>query len=90
MARLRAFIFHMSIPCDKTFLLVLSSKASIKVKVKYQGHSFRKNGHCRGIGVSQTHLVHFVILLSADHAFNLDQSRILLFGKKFKKHYRSM
>ena len=34
----------MSIPCDKTFLLVPSSRSS--VKVKYQGHSFRKN--CEG------------------------------------------
>ena len=28
----------MSIPCDKTFLLVTSSRSSVKVKVKYQGH----------------------------------------------------
>ena len=46
LVRLRAFIFHMSIPCDKTFLLVPSSRSS--VKVKYQGHSFKKNGHCGG------------------------------------------
>ena len=30
----------MSIPCDKTFLLVPSSRSS--VKVKYQGHSFQQ------------------------------------------------
>ena len=52
--------YLLSIPCDKTFLLVPSSRPS--VNVKYQGHSFRKkkkkkNGSCRGIGVSQTQLV---------------------------------
>ena len=36
----RTFIFHMCIPCDKTFLLVPSSRSS--VKVKYQGYSFLK------------------------------------------------
>ena len=36
----------MSIPCDKTFLLVTSSRSSVKVKDKYQGHSFLKNGCC--------------------------------------------
>ena len=46
----RAFVFHMSIPCDKTFLLVPSSKSSFKVKVEYQGHDLeKKNGHCGGI-----------------------------------------
>ena len=52
----------MSIPCDKTFMLVLSLRSSVRVKVKYQGHSFRKNGHFGGIGVSQTHLVHFCFI----------------------------
>ena len=56
--RFGALIFHMSIPCDKTFLLVSSSRSS--VRVKYQGHSFRKNGRCGGIGVSQKHLVFFL------------------------------
>ena len=46
LVRLRAFIFHMSRPCDKTFMLVPSLRSSMKVKVKYQGHSFRKNGRC--------------------------------------------
>ena len=45
----------MSIPCDKTFSLLPSSMSCVKVKVKYQGHSFCKNGRCGGIGVSQTH-----------------------------------
>ena len=42
LVRIRAFIFHTSIPCDKTFWLVPSSRSSVKFKVKYQGHSFRK------------------------------------------------
>ena len=54
---LRALTFHLSIPCDKTFLLVPSSRSSVKVKVKYQGHSFRENDRCGGISVSQTQLV---------------------------------
>ena len=57
LVRVKAIIFHMSIPCYKIFLLVPSSRSSVKVTVKYQGHSFRKNGHSRGIGVSQTHCV---------------------------------
>ena len=32
----------MSIPCDKTFVFVPTSRSSVKVKVKYQGHSFQK------------------------------------------------
>ena len=36
-----AFIFQISIPCDKTFLMVLSSRSSVKVKVEYQGHNFQ-------------------------------------------------
>ena len=56
LVRLRAFIFHMSICCDKTFLLVPSSRSS--VEVKYQGHSFReKIWPLRGIGDLQTQLV---------------------------------
>ena len=57
MVRLSAFVFHMNIPCDKTFLLVSRTRSSAKVKVKHIGHSFRKNGRCRGISVSQTQLV---------------------------------
>ena len=55
----------MSIPCDKTFLLVPSSRPSAKVKLKYQGHSFRKNCHCGGINVSQTQLVMNCVYLQA-------------------------
>ena len=46
LVRLRAFIFRMSIPCDKTFLWVPSSRSL--VKVVYQAHCFRKNGCCGG------------------------------------------
>ena len=42
----------MSIPCDKTFLLIPSSRSSVKVE-------FSKNGHSGAIHVSQTHLVLF-------------------------------
>ena len=34
-----AFIFHMCIPCGKTFSVVPRSRSSIKVKIKYQGHN---------------------------------------------------
>ena len=37
-----AFIFYMYILWGKTFSLVPESKPSVKVKVKYQGHSFLK------------------------------------------------
>ena len=56
----RAFIFHIYIhiyiPLGKTLFLVPKSRSS--VKVKYQGHSFRNNGRCGGISVSQTQFVH--------------------------------
>ena len=42
MVRVRTFIFHKGVPCDKTFLLVPSSRLS--VKVEYQGHNFQKMG----------------------------------------------
>ena len=47
----------MSKPCDKTVLLVPSSRSSVKVQVKYQGHSFKKkkNGCCGGNGTSSLH-----------------------------------
>ena len=64
-----------SIPLDKTFLLVPGSRSSVKFKVKYQGHSFQKNGCCRGIGVSQTHLVFHVhyLLLTVVQPFTKQQ-----------------
>ena len=40
-----------------THLLVLRSRSSAKVKVKYQGHVSQKMGVSGGISVSQTHLV---------------------------------
>ena len=62
LVRVMAFVFRMSVPCDKTFLLVPSSRSSVKVKVEYEGHRFfflggGGNGCCGGISVSQTHLV---------------------------------
>ena len=51
-----AFLFLIYIPLGKTLSLV--SKSASSVKVKYQGHSFRKKKNGRGgISVSQTHLV---------------------------------
>ena len=41
-------------------MLLQSSMSYVKVKVKYQGHSVRKNGRCRCVHVSQTHLVLYV------------------------------
>ena len=44
-------IFHMHIPLGKTLSLVPKSRSSVKINFEYQGHSFRKNGHCGGIFV---------------------------------------
>ena len=58
MAKPRAFIFHISIPCDKTLpsYQVQShqsrSRSNIKVAI------LKRNGCYRGISVSQTQLVH--------------------------------
>ena len=53
----RAVIFHIYIPWGKSLSLVPESRLFLKVRVKYQGLSFgKKNGLCRDIHVSQTHL----------------------------------
>ena len=71
LVRVRTFIFHMSIPCDKTSLFVPSSRSSVKVNVEYQGHNFQKmplqrhscftNTSCwtlhLGIGIARVYLV---------------------------------
>ena len=57
MVRDRAFFLHMYITWGKTPSLVSKSRSSVKVKVKYQGHSFGKNGCFGGNCASQTHLV---------------------------------
>ena len=69
----------MSIPCDKTFMLVPRSRSSVKIKVKYQGHSFRKKirGGGGGIGVSQTHLV--FNLCCYNPADSMDENRTACF-----------
>ena len=56
----RDFIFHVYIPWGKNHSLVPKSRSSVKVIVKYQGHSFRKDGRCGAIRVSRTHLVAFI------------------------------
>ena len=52
----RAYIimFHMCIPCGKSFSSVPRSKSSVKAKVKYEGHNLQKNGRNIGIYISQT------------------------------------
>ena len=55
----------MSLPCDNNFLLAPSSRSP--VKVKYQSHSFGKNGRCWDIGVSQTHLVRLDLETEREH-----------------------
>ena len=42
LVRVRAFIFHMSIPCDKTVLLAPSSRTSVKAKVSFHDHTHMK------------------------------------------------
>ena len=53
----------MCIPCGKTFSSVPMPISSVEVKVKYKGHIFKKkNYYCRGILVSQTYVVQFLVL----------------------------
>ena len=52
----RAFILHIYIPWGKTLSLI--SKSRWCLKVKYQGHSFWKNGRCGGI---HKHILFFMI-----------------------------
>ena len=44
----RTCILHKYIPWGNIISLVPKSRSSVKVKVTYQGHSFRKNGRCGG------------------------------------------
>ena len=37
-----AFMFHMCISCGKNLSLLLRSTSSVQVKVKYQGHIYKK------------------------------------------------
>ena len=64
----RVFIFHIYIPWFDSLSLVPKSRLS--VKVKYQGHSFKKYGRCGGISVSQTQLVYVRFLKSQHCAAN--------------------
>ena len=57
MVKGETFMFHVRIPCDKTFSLVPSARSSVKVKAKYLGRVLEKKIVAGGIGVSQTHLV---------------------------------
>ena len=52
----RVFTVHIYIPWGKSLSFVPKSSVKVKVKVKYQGYSFRKNGRCGDIRVSQTHI----------------------------------
>ena len=67
----RPFIFQIYISWGKALYLVPKATSSIKIKVKYHGHSFRENGRCGGIRVSQIHLVCISYKkLSSLHYFN--------------------
>ena len=50
-----AFIFHMHVPWDKTFSLVLRSRSSVQVNVKYQGQNFQQMA-VAGAFVLQKHI----------------------------------
>ena len=82
----RAFKFHIYIPWGKTLSLVPKSRSSVKVKVKYQGHSFKKNGSCggEGISVSQTQLVSYgnELIRSAVNSYVFFVSSISVFQFK--------
>ena len=55
----------MSIPFDKTFLLVPSSRSSVKVKVRYQGHNFQKMA-VAGAFVFHEHILLFFYFLGQE------------------------
>ena len=45
----RDFIFHMCVPCGKTFSLVPRSRSFVKVEVKYQDHICQKMAITRAL-----------------------------------------
>ena len=67
----KAFIFHMCIPCSKSFSLVPRSRPY--AKVKYQGQVFTKNGHilflygCQDVSSSVTLTNINILLLIQKH-----------------------
>ena len=54
-----------------THPLVLKSRSSAKIKVKYQGHISQKMVVSGGISVSQTHLVYFENRSAMQYARNV-------------------
>ena len=50
-----AFIFHIYISLGETLSLVPKSRSSVKVKVKHQGHNFRKKMAVAGALVFHKH-----------------------------------
>ena len=67
----RAFLFHMCIPCGKTFSLV--SRSSVKVKIKYQTREIRKMA-IAGTFVFNKHILFYFTELESfadDHFQNL-------------------
>ena len=57
-------IFGMKAYLINMHLLVLKSRSSAKVKVKYEGYISQKNGRFGGIRVSQIHLVFFKVWIT--------------------------
>ena len=60
----------MSMSYDKTFLLVPSSRSSVKVKVEYQGHNFQKMAIV-GASVLHKHILFHSVLFQIRGIFNL-------------------
>ena len=72
----RAFIIDIYILWDKALSLVPKSRSS--VKVKYQGHSFQKNGRCRGIWVTNTFCFgscNFARVLLIEHSLTISSPK---------------
>ena len=69
-----------------THLLVLWSKSSAKVKVKYKGY-ISQNMATSGAFVFHKHILFQELLLFDAFVFNLDQSKILPCGKEFTLFY---
>ena len=74
----------MSIPCDKIFQLVPSSRSSVKVKVEYLGHNFQK------MAIAGALVFHKHILFCLSLVFvNLNGTQLLIGQNGMAKSIRS-
>ena len=78
----RYLIFYLCIPYGKTFSLVPTSRSSVNVKVKYQGHTFQKLKWPLWGHYCFTNAAFLSLFFKSAVAFNLGMFEVLSCGKE--------